>query len=292
MIEPGTYLLSSVGFSRSEKALLTLQSGTKLHNFEPVGHTFSIEVDATKQYCTGWHDLETGENFVCPDITTVDEKYHQCPACQKKTGFNPAFYNATSVSPQQEKRNQEPHILYLAHFGADVVKVGISYAGRGHARLLEQGARSALILDTFPSAHIARQYEARIAALPGIAETVQLRKKIDLAKQPYHAVEGASHLKSAHAMISEKLGTRFSGVEPLLFQETYFPNGEAATEPIDISDQKMISGTCIGMMGGLLYAVYEETPVFLPIKKFIGNVITLSEESHPLTLPSQQISLF
>lgn len=291
-MKPGTYLLSSVGFSRSEKPLLTLQSGTNLHNFEPVGQTFSIEIDSAKQYCTGWHDLETGENFACPDTATLDEKYQQCPACQKKTGFNPAFYNAASVSPQQEKRNQEPHILYLAHFGADVVKVGISYTGRGRARLLEQGARSAIILETFPSAHIARQYEARIAALPGVAETVQLRKKIDLAKQPYDPTEGTRQLKATHAMISEKLGTHFSGTEPHAFHEIYFPNGEFATDAIDISDQKMISGTCIGMMGGLLYMNYEDTFVFLPIKKFIGNVITILDRPLSLSLPSQQISLF
>ncbi len=121
--------------------------------------------------------METGVLHTCPDTLKVENKYEQCSGCQKRTGFNPAFYNATSVSEQQEARNAEPHTLYLARFGTNTLKVGISYAKRGNSRLLEQGARDALILDTFPSAHIARQYEAKIAALPNVVETVQLQTK-------------------------------------------------------------------------------------------------------------------
>lgn len=177
MPKEGVYLLVSAGFARDETPYLLLQKNGELQYYSPLDKELALSFATQQRFCTGWHNLEDGSNHPCPDTSKVDDKYDQCAACQQRTGFNPAFYNATSVSPQQEKRNAEPHILYLAHFGGTTTKVGISYANRGRARLLEQGARSALILETFPTAHIARNYEARIAALPGIAETLQLRKK-------------------------------------------------------------------------------------------------------------------
>src|SRR5690606_36329769 len=155
-----------------------------LINFYPLRHAFTLKFDTAQRYCTGWHDLATGQNHPCTEGGMTNEKYDQCAACQKRTGFNPAVYHAASDSPQQETRNAEPHILYLAHFAPGLVKVGISYAGRGRGRLLEQGARSALILDTFPTAAIARQYEAKIASMPGIAETMLVGKKIAALNQP------------------------------------------------------------------------------------------------------------
>lgn len=176
MPEPGEYLITGAGFSPDEKPIISLVKDGTFFDFMPLGSHISLKVDTANRACVGWRDITTGERFCCPDQLAVESKYEQCSGCQTKTGFNPAFYNATSVSTQQEARNQEPHILYLARFGKGVVKVGISHAKRERSRLLEQGARDALILETFPSAHIARQYEAKIAAMSDIAETLQLRK--------------------------------------------------------------------------------------------------------------------
>src|SRR5690349_6321107 len=98
--------------------------------------------------------MRSSKSYVCPDQVMIDKKFDVCPTCQQRTGFNPAFYHASSVSSQQEERNLEPHLLYLAHFGKGIVKVGISHAARNRSRLLEQGARSAIVLDIFPTAHI------------------------------------------------------------------------------------------------------------------------------------------
>ena len=113
----------------------------------------------------GWVDFDNHCSQVCPDGATVDEKYENCLKCRNRTGFNPAFYHADSVSAQQEKINQQPHFVYLAYFAPGVIKVGISQEERGIRRLLEQGARLAVKLETFASALIARQYEAKIAGL-------------------------------------------------------------------------------------------------------------------------------
>ena len=293
MIQEGEYLLTHVGFSRDEKPVLSLRQHDTDIQFEPVGHTLTLTFDTSRRYCVGWHDITAGQSFACPENTLTNEKYEQCAACQKRTGFNPAFYNATTVSPQQEQRNLEPHILYLAHFAPGTVKVGISHAARGRGRLLEQGARSALILDTFPTAHIARQYEARIAAIPGVVETVQIKRKLDLLKLPYDDVRAAEELTEMRARIETLLKTPFTPNAPMPLIEHFFPlTMPDLAEAIDMTDRQVISGHSIGMLGGLLFCTQQNASIFVTLKKYLGHTVTVSHTQTEIDLPVRQMTFF
>ncbi len=291
--EAGDYLLTAAGFSLEEKPFISLQKEGEFYDLLPLGKTLTLEFDTAQRYCTGWRDITAGTRHACPDKNVVAEKYEQCPACQKRTGFNPAFYHATSVSTQQEARNQEPHFLYLAHFGPGTVKVGISHAARGRSRLLEQGARSALVLDTFPTAHVARSYEAKIAALPGIVETVQLRKKIAELSRHYDEKAAAEELKATRTAAEQVLGVSFAKNDVLFLDPVFFPDGTPKLgNAHDCSDQNRVSGLVTGMLGTLLFCRHADSDVFLPLKKYAGYNVRLSDEQTPLTLPAQQTSLF
>jgi hypothetical protein len=293
MPEVGEYIFSHVGFSREEKPTLTLAQNSELIPFQPVGNIVTVSFDTSIRFCVGWHDIRTGKSYVCPDGLTVNEKYDQCATCQQRTGFNPAFYHATTVSPQQEEFNLEPHILYLAHFGRGIIKVGISRAARQHSRLLEQGARSAVILDTFPTAHIARQYEAQIAALPGIAETLQIRKKISALTEPYSINDAVEELSLTREMVESTLAKTFSKNSARSFDEVYFASAKPQlSDSVETTDHDMISGKTIGMLGSFLFCEQQDTPLFLPLKKYTGYKLTLSYDETPITLPARQISLF
>jgi hypothetical protein len=293
MPEEGIYLLTHVGFTHNGEPTLSLEGEGKAYRFNPIGQTLSITVDKEQRHCTGWYDMRESVSYPCPESAAIDDKYDQCAACQQRTGFNPAFYNATSISTQQEERNQEPHILYLAHFGQGIVKVGISHAKRNRARLLEQGARTAVILDTFPTALIARQYEAQIAALPGIAETLQVRKKISAMQQHYDQVAAHQELRDAQARIESTIKTSFNASDPLSFHDTYFPSGiDDISSAIDTSDHALISGNVIGMVGPFLFCRYMDSTVFLPIKKYTGYQIDLKHSITDIPLPSQQMTFF
>ena len=67
---------------------------------------FTLTFDPSRKRCTGWYDMRTGECYECPGKRDVSEKYEQCPECQRKTGFNPAFYNTTELSVQQAELNK------------------------------------------------------------------------------------------------------------------------------------------------------------------------------------------
>lgn len=293
MPDSGTYLLSNVGFSKEEKPILILQRDDAFISMWPLGQTFTMIVDLSHRHCVGWRDMTTGQRYVCPDKHVVTPKYEQCAACQHRTGFNPAFYHAATVSSQQEARNLEPHILYLAHFGAGVVKVGISHAKRGHARLLEQGARSALILDKLPSAHIARQYEAQIAKLPGVAESIQVRKKIQLALTAYDAAAASTELHQLKNTIESKLTARFSGNEVILFDSIYFPKKHPQLDYAHSIDERgIISGVGVGMMGSLLFCQQQDELYFIAMKKYVGYNLKITDRITPIQTAPRQTSLF
>ena len=179
---PDDFLLAYASFNADNQPFIDCQIGDEIKRRELLEQDLSLEFDFSTKYCTGWVDFENHCSQICPDSATVDGKYENCLKCRDRTGFNPAFYNADSVSAQQEKINQNPHFVYLAYFAPGVIKVGISQEERGIRRLLEQGARLALKLETFSSALIARQYEAKIARLDGIVETMPIHKKLELIK--------------------------------------------------------------------------------------------------------------
>lgn len=293
MPQEGEYLFSNVGFSADEKPYISLQQLEQFTDLAPQNKILTLRFDTRERFCTGWYDMTTGEQHVCLDRHGIGSKYEQCPACQQRTGFNPAFYHATSVSKQQEARNQQPHFLYLAHFGKGIVKVGISYAARGNSRLLEQGARSALVLDTFPTALIARQYEARIATMAGIIETVQLRKKTACLSTIYDRIAGAAELLDTRSKIEALLGKEFAKNNVMPLDPLYFPSGTPdLKDSIDCTDQHIISGKVVGMLGTLLFCLHQDALVFLPLKKLIGYRVSLSYEEVALALPARQTSLF
>lgn len=259
-------------------------------HLNPLGQTLTLNFDTSQRFCTGWHDLASSESFPCPDATMLPTQFSQCRHCQNKTGFNPAFYNASSVSPQQQARNAQPHFLYLAHFAPGVVKVGISWADRGIRRLLDQGARSALIIKTYPTATVARQYEAKIAALPGIAETLQVKAKHKLMNQTYDAAAGAAELLAARERIVKEVGITPDANEPLSLDQ-YYLAGASLNQPI-VLHEPTISGRCIGMMGSTIMAEQDGQQFGLGLHDLIGYMVGISDAVRANTFAPQQASLF
>lgn len=136
-------VLASYGFTNEGSYLTVNDIDAETQYYVPVrGTTLSIK-RFPERFCTGRIDLKTFESSVCPLKVELlpTEKDDICPACQEATGFNPSFYFAETVSPQQREYNLTPHFVYLAYFSPQHVKAGISSETRGIGRLLEQGAR-------------------------------------------------------------------------------------------------------------------------------------------------------
>ncbi len=296
IIEAGTYTLIHYGYDDDHMPQLTLLApdAKQFCILRPCNQTVTIQIDTAQRFCTGWHDLATTISYQCPDSALLPKQYEQCHRCRAKTGFNPAFYNAHSISKQQAARNQLPHSLYLAHFGPGVIKVGITWAERGIKRLLEQGARCALIVKTFPTASVARHYEAKASKLPGIAETIQHRAKHKLLIQPYNAVLGTQELLSAEQQLIEAIGVDTEGNQPEYLDRYYIgSNLLKVNKLINLcQEETSASGIVIGMLGGLLIFEQASMQFAFPLNNWRGYRIQLSYEEQLNEYTPQQISLF
>ena len=148
-----------------------------------------------ERYCTGIYNLSTLSYSPCPKKSKLDSKskINNCNECYSKIGFNPAFYNAKRISPQQAKYNNTPHVVYLAYFSSSHVKDGIASKRRIPLRLLEQGARAAFILKTFPNAYLARELEAKLSGSNyGISERLLSDQKLKIICQNTYDSETAN----------------------------------------------------------------------------------------------------
>ena len=256
------------------------------------GQDLSLEFDFSVKYCTGWVDFENRCSQICPDHATVDEKYENCLKCRDKTGFNPAFYNASSVSVQQEKINQNPHFVYLAYFAPNVIKVGISQEERGIRRLLEQGARLAIKLETFSSALIARQYEAKISKLDGIAETLPVHKKMELIKQPFDHATDKRELRQKLLKIEQKIGVSFPKSELIPCEDYFQTAGVDLLHVVLMKNYSQLVGHVRSVIGSIVITDYDGQLLAYNIKKLIGYRAQKVDKEIELDLPTEQLTLF
>ena len=289
---PSEFLLSYASFNSDNKPFVECQVGDKIERYELFGQDLSLKFDFSVKYCAGWVDFENRCSQICPDHAAVDEKYENCLKCRDKTGFNPAFYNANSVSAQQEKINQNPHFVYLAYFAPNVIKVGISQEERGIRRLLEQGAQLAIKLETFSSALIARQYEAKISKLDGIAETLPVHKKMELIKLPFDHATGERELQQKLLEIEQKIGVSFPKSE-LIPCEDYFQTADVdLSRVVLMKDYSQLVGHVRSVIGSIVITDYGGQLLAYNLKKFIGYRARKITRPVELELPSEQLALF
>lgn len=284
-------IVRRVSFSKESEPFIEFTHGDRIWRVNPLqSDTINLQFDATVRYCIGRFDMTTWTDYPCPHQECIPTKYEQCVSCIKATGFNPAFYNTNDISPQQLSFNAEPHIVYLAYFAPDCIKVGISNAKRGIGRLLEQGARAAIILAECPSANIARSYEAKATGFHRIRDSVQLGKKMLLAEKPFDSKQATAILLQYTDELETALNASFSH-DVLLLDPYYFNQSPPDLHlAINLSEQSTVIGQPLGMLGSILYCRYHDDIVYLPLKKYIGYAI---DEAAPDTimLPQKQLTL-
>ena len=297
-----TIVLAGHGFDETGPYLLLNDVQEKVQARFPVwNRVFSI-AKLEQRYCTGWFDLATSQSHACELGVELlaDSKEDDCPACREKSGFNPAFYNSSVISPQQRAYNLTPHYVYMAWFSPEHLKIGISSETRGIERLLEQGARSAAILGHFENADKARELEARLCAQPGMFETMRASKKAELlCETPYDPAQAAAQI----AAKSRELGVPVDESAVMDLSGHYFgglaPNQATLSIPADAPDD-ICGGWCIGMIGGtLVFRTADENgttiadhPVNIKDWESHAVEITLDETLVDYGADPQQMNLF
>lgn len=286
------FLLSYVSFDDKNQPFVDIETDGEIKRVPSLGLDFNYEFDLSTRFCTGWIDFENKVANVCPSGATVDAKYENCLECRNKTGFNPAFYNASSISEQQEKINQNEHFVYLAYFSPEVIKVGISQESRGLRRLLEQGSRVAMKLETFPSANVARQYEERISNLPNVVDNVTGSRKLNLLSENFNIESAKKSLTDLQETIENSLKVNFENAK-IIETENYFGDTNQDFEKaIDMTDNQNVAGDIVASIGAIIITKYGENLLKYNLKKYVGYKAKKTEGDLELDLPTEQLTLF
>jgi hypothetical protein len=234
--------------------------------------TFTI-TRCEERHCVGRHDLETGRGATCPARASLGTSYEQCSECFTATGFNPAFYNAPRISPQQRQRNLEPHAVYLVSFGLGALKVGMTHAPRRLSRLLEQGARLGAVVAELPNAELARELEASIANGFEVCEFVRAARKRQLLSAPLSLSAARRDLEETIARVVACHPDVARPAPILELDGYYFGSQRVPSSLTDLSETEphSISGRCIGMIGDVIVMAQGEQHFMLSIGESVGH---------------------
>jgi len=239
--------------------------------------TFTLDA-LSQRHCTGRHDLATGQSLPCPIRSELTGSgMEQCGPCFAATGFNPAFYNAPQVSPQQRRRNREPHVVYLVSFGLGMLKVGMTHAPRHRSRMLEQGARLGAVIARFPDADRARELEAEVARFPDIAEAVRSARKRHLLGAPFVLAAARTEFRTRLLELAESRAELDAHAEILHLDSHYGGARLFEGQLTDLSETEppAISGHCLGMIGDVLVMLQAGQRYMLSLGPLLAQNVRL-----------------
>jgi hypothetical protein len=157
--------------------------------------------------CIGYRPPDGGPQRLCPQWRALPRGGRaQCEACERREGRLEVVASNGSRSPTGPRAGylRSAHEVYLAGFAPDVLKVGVSGAGRTPLRVLEQGAPAALIVGRADDGMAARRLEHHLGLL-GARERVPVRTKRRLLYPPPEADRLLAALSEALATMAARL---------------------------------------------------------------------------------------
>lgn len=124
----------------------------------------------------------------------------QCPTCSFRDISRAYTVGDFSAYPQlYEEAKQEEYCVYLAQFGANITKCGVTRTQRFESRMLEQGADFGCIIARFIGPDQVYQAEAEIQSRFMLANSVRMSQKLRLLS--FDRQEAIEHLRQAVELV-------------------------------------------------------------------------------------------
>mgnify|MGYP004540715331 CR=1 FL=1 len=133
--------------------------------------------------CNGYYDLLNRKYVPCKNFDNEFKKEcHQCKLCKELSGFGDCLgcngKNCKSKSLIAKKFCNQKHIVYIALFGNDKLKVGTAAEYRKYSRILDQGAIASMFIAITDTGKTARFLENYISSF-GYSLQVRSNYKIN-----------------------------------------------------------------------------------------------------------------
>jgi len=267
-----------------------------------IGDKISIEVKSREKKCAG--SRENGVWKPCPKNSEGKSKCDYCRSIEGNFIYT-AFdgFDQSQLGAGDLAKISDTHVIYLAFFAENLIKIGVSKNSRKNLRQIEQGSLATLFIAETPDGIAARQIET-ILRQTGLADKIQItqKKKVficDLSAEEikeflnkkliHHlsALDGHEHLKEFILKVPEFVS----------WEETYnfakIKHGIKPFHHLDLNEGEWISGTIISMRGPFVTIETEDERIAICAKKLNGLEIDFEPREVGLhTNPVMQGSLF
>lgn len=144
----------------------------ELNIIEYVNVPSYLEILRTEEKrCQGYFDLETKEYNYCKKFADMSiSKYSSCVNCDLLSGFSTCLgctgqHCLSKSSKAIRFCDESEHMVYLAYFPGNKLKVGTAAKYRKYERLIEQGALVSCFIANAPNGKLARDIEFNISKL-------------------------------------------------------------------------------------------------------------------------------
>ncbi len=171
----------------------------------------------------------------------------QCPTCQFKDVARVYTVGDFTLYPHlHEELSSEKYVLYLAQFGADITKLGLTRLSRLSERWREQGADLAVSLLEFDGPDEAYRAETVLQERYDLTNAVRANQK--LSRLHYDKAKARSKLESALARMRD---------DPAL--ASYWAGGEITDlSPLypqvkNVEQVEFVGGSVLGSKGAWLF---------------------------------------
>lgn len=265
------------------------------------GDELSIEIQS--EPCCAGHRIQDVW-APCPDKAKGKAKCEVCRAREQKESFVYTIFdgfNTENLTPEELQQISGPHVVYLAYFSPDLIKVGVSKKERQTMRQIEQGAYATLFIAEGLNGIDARQIETTLRK-NGIQDKVLGSQKKNTFVLDTNKTESEKNLRQMfdrHKEIIEKAPKlqSFLKKEPLFqcWESVYnlpeIRENKKPIHPVKLENGEWVSGTILSIKGSFLLLETPHELIELNMKNLNGYEIEFDKKSPGISLNSAMQSV-
>ncbi len=264
---------------------------------KPFGRNAQLSLEIVSQtHCGG--SMRDNVWKKCPHEVPGKKR---CEYCRSREGnfIFTAFdgFDQSNVTAEDLDRIGGEHVVYLAWFAPDVIKVGVSKLERQTMRQLEQGAYATLFFAQTPDGVSARQLET-LFRRSGLIDKVKMSQKKSGLLPFVESSEVQAQLLSVLAEHRSCLSGSEKHLQSFLLDDPIFQNWsdiygldlvEQSDKPfhvVDLGIGNWVSGKVVAVRGAFLILETDEEMVACNTKDLLGREIEFAPKPLGLKVSS------
>jgi len=258
-----------------------------------IGDKISLEVLSSEKKCVGYFFDKKWTK--CPENNTGKNKCDFCRA-QEKNFIYTVFdgFNTDNFSPEELEKIKVPHIVYLALFDKDLIKIGVSIFERKILRQIEQGSYVTFFIAKTPDGILARQIETLIKK-KGLSDKIKSATKKNFLCPDISFEESTNLLKKIFDTKKNILDEhenlkKYLLKEPELcswkkyYQTENLKKDHQSFEFVTLKKEEHVAGKIIAIKGSFLVIQTPDNLISINTKDLLGHEINFFDKPDGLKL--------